>query len=270
MNNEKKAPFYTEGAIRAELSADINKRVRLHLYELTDSTNTRAKELAERATAEERALIHVFLAAEQTAGRGRLGRSFSSEGGGVYMSILTFPDASAADGALVTAYTAVALCRVLERLTPLIPRIKWVNDIYVGDKKLAGILTEGSIDVTDGRLRYSVTGIGVNVLGRDFGELRHIATDIETECGARLPLHTLAAALAEEFIRGLCTVGTPEVAREYRERSMLIGRRVTVVKATEAYPATVLGITDRCELLLETEDGKTERLATGEVSLRFV
>lgn len=260
----------TEDAIRVELSADISKKIKFHLYSRTDSTNKRAKEFAESCPPKEREFIHIFIAEEQTAGRGRLGKSFDSKGGcGLYMSILTHPNVSAADGVAVTAYAAVAVCRVLCRLTSLNPKIKWVNDIYVERKKLCGILVEGSADPDTGLLRYSVTGIGLNILKRDFGSLRDIATDIESEWGKVLPVTALAAEIAEEFISKLDTAGTMEWVPEYRERSMLIGIDVQVIKPAETYPAKVLDITDRCELLLEREGGVREILSSGEVSLRL-
>lgn len=269
MNKGKKAVFLSEDGIRAEFSPLFEKKVRVHLYDVTDSTNQRAKELAEVMTPEDKEYVHLFVAAEQTNGRGRIGRSFdSARGSGVYMSILTFPDISAEDGALVTPYAAVALCRTLKRLTPLEPKIKWVNDIYSGSKKLAGILTEGSCDIESDRLLYCITGFGINLYTRDFGTLREIATDIESECGIRLDPAVLVAGLTEEFVSSLDSVGASSYIEEYRAHSMLIGKKVTVLRGDEGYEATVKGITDRCELLVD-KDGEKRVLFTGEVSLKL-
>ncbi len=260
----------SEEAIRAELSAQMSEKIKLHLYRTTDSTNIRSKEFAKSCSEDEKKYIHIFIAEEQTAGRGRLGKSFDSKGGcGLYMSILNHRNVFAADGVAITAYTAVAVCRALCRMTPLSPRIKWVNDIYIGRKKLCGILVEGSADPTTGKLRYSVTGIGLNLLRRDFGELSDIATDIESECGTALPVSRVAAEIAREFISKLDTAGTAECVAEYRRLSMLVGERVRVIKPSGAYPGTVLGITDKCELLIVRDDGTEEALSSGEVSLKL-
>ena len=256
--------------MRAKLSAEMSEKIKLHLYRTTDSTNKRAKEFAKSCSEDEKKYIHIFIADEQTAGRGRMGKSFDSKAGcGLYMSILSHRDIAAADGVAITAYTAVAVCRALRRLTPLDPKIKWVNDIYVNRKKLCGILVEGSADPTTGKLRYSVTGIGLNLLARDFGELSYIATDVETECGIALPVSLVAAEIAREFISRLDTAGTPECVAEYRRLSMLAGERVQVIKSGETYPAQGLGITDGRELLILRDDGTEEALSSGEVSLKL-
>ena len=129
-------------------------------YEETDSTNTRAKEYARSAESKETV---VFIANSQTAGRGRLGRSFVSErGGGIYMSILTYPEENGFDATAATARAAVCLARATEAVCGCKTEIKWVNDIYLGGRKLAGILTEGKM-TSDGEIAYQVVGMGINV-----------------------------------------------------------------------------------------------------------
>jgi len=119
------------------------------LYELTDSTNERAREYAREKT-DNRSPV-VFIADGQTAGRGRRGRSFvSNSGAGIYISILTYPEAVGADATVATSRAAVCLARAIESLCDCDVRIKWVNDLYLGGKKLAGILTEGEV-AQDGR-----------------------------------------------------------------------------------------------------------------------
>ena len=133
----------------------------------TESTNLDAKKYAEEHPETPCAL---FIADSQTAGRGRLGRSFLSQGGvGLYFSLLLRGVGEAMDALSLTTYSAVALCRALRRVSDIEPKIKWVNDIYVGEKKLAGILTEGRLCTEEsGKLDYAIIGIGVNVARQDF------------------------------------------------------------------------------------------------------
>ncbi len=244
-----------------------NRDLHLTVYGECDSTNLRALEYAR----EHGVGNAVFLADSQTAGRGRLGRSFiSPRGRGIYLSILTGGLPKGEDAVSVTAYAAVAVCRAIEKLTSLKPSIKWVNDIYVGGKKVAGILTQGIIDPERGTLTGVVMGVGINVLGKELDpEIDGIATTLERE-GDAPDREALTALIITELLDGLDKIGTPECAAEYRSRSHLVGKSIRVIRESTTYPAKVLGITDGCELILEKPDGTTEILATGEVSVREV
>ena len=230
-------------------------------YDLTDSTNERAREYA-RVGGEMPAL---FIARGQTGGRGRRGRSFDSElGAGLYMTYLYRPDTN--DVALITIRAAVALARAIEKTSGLSAKIKWVNDLTVSGRKLSGILAEGDFD-PDGRLAFCALGVGVNLLERAFPEeLSGIVTTLERETGERVDPEELALA----FTRELCgALSADEAIKEYRLRSSVIGERVTVKRiAGEEFSADVLDVTDTGALLVRREDGATEELISAEVSIR--
>lgn len=234
-------------------------------FDVTGSTNDEAKRYAKNTVGVSRALI---VADGQTAGRGRLGRSFiSKKDAGVYMSLLlTHPSLTPADAPLVTAYAATVVRRAIFELTGLPTEIKWVNDITFGGRKLAGILTEGALS-PEGGYEYCVVGIGINTHGKLLPpEICDIATTLEI-LGANVEREALIARITELFFGNLDTVGTPPVTVEYRRCSSVIGKRVTVIKKNESYPATVLGIGDRCELEIMRDGGERETLITGEVSV---
>ena len=256
-----------ERRIKRKIGA-LSKDLPIIVYKTIDSTNTQAKLSAESGQYKDA----VFAASEQTAGRGRLGRSFISEGGkGLYLSILLGGPFAPDSAVSLTTYMAVIASRCIERLTGTNPKIKWVNDVYLGGKKLAGILTEGKADESGEALSYAVVGIGINLLKQEFdSEVKSIATTLEDECGKRVDVSTLAAMIVKEFFENIPLAGTTEIAKEYKSRSFLIGERVNVIKPTETYEALVTNITDKCELVLKLDDGKTEMLSTGEVSVRKV
>ena len=231
-------------------------------YESIDSTNTRAKEWAKQ-NPDNRSPI-VFIANEQTAGRGRRGRSFVSEGGaGIYISILTHPEESGADATATTARAAVTLAKATESLSDCDIKIKWVNDLYLGGKKLAGILTEGEMD-KDGKIAYQVVGMGINVYKKAISdEISDIATSIEGETGIGIDRSKLAAAIINYHLNYKGDFYT-----EYKSRSFIIGKRVTVMKLSESYEANVIDIDSDFSLIIE-RDGKQERLFTGEISLKI-
>jgi BirA family biotin operon repressor/biotin-[acetyl-CoA-carboxylase] ligase len=234
------------------------------LYEETGSTNDEAKRYAKEGATDDA----IFIAVRQTGGRGRLGRSFSSDEGGLYISYLFHPELMANDAILMTVYAAVALCEVIEEMTPIKPKIKWVNDVFAGGKKLAGILTEGQV-LSDGGLGYAIVGIGVNVWKREFSEdLAAIATDIETECGVRISIADLALKLSEKMLR-FERAERCGYMDKYRAYSLVIGKRLTVVTADGSYEAEAISIDDSGALTVKDGEGRFIRLFTGEVSVRL-
>lgn len=251
----------TEKRLRAALDGRGLSDIGLIHYSVTDSTNLRAMECAEENR------VTLFVADSQSAGRGRLGRSFLSPEGGLYMSLLFHPKSGCADASTVTAATAVAAVRVLCRFTELDLKIKWVNDIYFNDKKLAGILTQGRTN-TDGSLDCAVIGIGLNLYRRDLGELSAIATSVEEAGGGIIPKEELAAELTREILSVIDNPTAVSLVEEYRRLSYLQGRTVTVIRADKAeYSARVVGIDGNYRLLLDRE-GEIVSLSTGEVSVR--
>lgn len=233
------------------------------LYDLTDSTNKRALIYAAEQKPDEPML---FVAGRQSAGRGRLGRSFISPDGGIYMTILT-KAAPGADNTALTTYAVVAVCKALEEMTPLSPMIKWVNDVYIDGLKLAGILAQGAVDPATGEITHIAVGIGLNVFGDVPDELCGIATSLERE-GYPIDRATLIARITEIYLSEIGSAGSPEAVEEYRRRSMLIGCEVNVISPSRTYCAKVVGIGDRCELIVAKEDGAIEYISSGDVSVR--
>lgn len=239
--------------------------MKIFKYDITDSTNIRAREYAK---SENPTFPAAFIADGQSDGRGRRGRSFDSErGAGLYISLLFKPRGVALDAVRITLRAAVALCRALSRTSGLEAEIKWVNDILVGGKKLAGILTEGEIN-SRGEFEYAVCGVGVNLASRTFPpELADIVTTVEDNTGAAPDRDILAKAFIEEFFS---EIGEAEIMEEYRRRSAVIGKRVEVRRLTgERFFARAVEITDSGELVVEDDAGNRQSLISAEVSLKL-
>ena len=251
----------TKAKIEKELQNMGVPMPKIVFYKEIDSTNTRAKNFAEdnpkwREPA-------VFIADSQTAGRGRRGRSFvSNAGAGIYISILTYPDERGSNATEATAKAAVSLARAIESVCDCEIQIKWVNDLFLGGKKLAGILTEGKME-SDGKIAYQVVGMGINVYKNAISEeISNIATSMESEVSYTPDRSKLAARIIKEFLtdRG-------DYYEEYRSRSFIIGKKVTVIKPNESYEAKVIDINPDFSLTIERGEEK-ERLFTGEISLK--
>ena len=249
--------------IRAKIANKSLQNIDIFTFELTDSTNTRAKEFARERAARTPA---VFIADEQSAGRGRMGRDFvSKRGAGLFITLLIYPEADFKDAVKLTAYAAVKACEAIRKTSGLSPKIKWVNDLYAEEKKLAGILAEGEI-LQDGSFGFALVGIGINIRDISLGEeLDKITTNIEKECAKLIDKNELAAALIDAFF-------TPDenFMDKYRQNSLVVGEKVLVKRISgEEFYATATDITDSGALVVEY-DGRREELISAEVSVRKI
>ncbi len=254
--------------IRTYLNPCITARLELH--NTINSTNTRAKEIAEvEQTYLRRSLMDsVIIADSQSDGRGRRGRRFVSRAMcGIYMSFLIHPVEQAQEAVRLTSAAAVAVAEAIESLVETDVKIKWVNDLLINGKKICGILTEASMDLESGGLKYAVLGIGVNVRHTDFPkELAETASSIEAETKVALSRNRLCAEIINSVYDML--TGENMYMNEYRERSAVIGKTVCVIRGDESYEATVKGIDDTGELIV-IRDGQTVTLNSGEISIRL-
>ena len=238
--------------------------VKVVVFDEIESTNTEAKKYAACSDSGEAVL---FIAKKQIAGRGRLGRSFLSQEGGLYISYLSYPHVPIQNAIKLTAFAATALCETVYEFTGIEPKIKWVNDCFIGDKKLAGILTEGEFDESGKAFKYTVVGIGVNLARVDFGDLSDIATSLEAETGSLPDIAEFSAALARRLLD--FDIAKEKVyMKKYRELSMLPGRRIKVITSRETYFATAEKIEDDGSLTVVKDSGETVNLISGDVSIR--
>ena len=233
-------------------------------YEETDSTNRVAKELAAKGAAEGT----LVLAKRQSGGKGRLGRSFFSPEGGIYMSMILRPDIPAERALLITTCAAVAVARAIERVSDAVAGIKWVNDIFVNGKKVCGILAEAGLNPDSAVPDYVVLGIGINVKKQSVPlELKEIVGCLE-DTGQTVLKEDLIVAVWEEFEKLYRNLSTAVFMEEYKERSILLGREVTVLAAEGDFRAVVTNIDKEGHLVIQ-RNGQEEILSSGEVSVRL-
>ncbi len=254
--------FLSKEEIISNIENKSLHNIPIYIYESTDSTNTRAKLFAEENPECKAA---VFIASHQTAGRGRLGRTFESDRDkGIYISFLSQGENATRDATIITAKASVDVVKAIDILTGYTPKIKWVNDIIANGKKLAGILTEGKVDPAASFLEYSVCGIGINLYRRTFSkEISDIATTLEDVTGLRVSPSRLAGVLINEFYT---QKEKEEFIEEYRKNSCVIGTRATIRRLSgEVFDADVIGIEDDGALLLKHPNGNTERIISAEV-----
>ena len=262
----------TEYECRSESLTETEKRLQkngficdVKVLSETDSTNRVAKELA-MCGAPEGTLV---VAQKQSNGRGRLGRSFFSPEGGIYMSMVLRPQISAQKALSVTTCAAVATARAIDRVCGCRSGIKWVNDIFVSGKKVCGILAEAGLSGGSETPDYVVLGIGINVKKQSVpAELEGIVGCLEEVVAGTVEKDVLIEAVWEEFSELYRNLSTAVYMEEYKERSILMGREVTVLAEEGPYRAVVTDIDKEGHLVLLRE-GKTEILSAGEVSVRL-
>lgn len=249
-----------------------------------DSTNNYAKRL------DVKELPCVIISDTQTAGRGRLGRSFISPAGtGIYMSIVLLPESVSIDQKLITVASAVAVRRAIIKVTNAEPKIKWVNDLYLNNKKISGILTEMPTEINSGKADRIIIGIGVNCFPGSFpDELNDIAGCI-SDIRDSFSMDALSREIADEVFSilsadcvGSYGSGTPKsdsILNEYRDNCFILGKEITATDFTnqkgspKIYSAKALDISSEGELIVQRLDspnhGEIVNLFSGEVSINF-
>lgn len=211
-----------------------------------------------------------MLALRQTGGRGRLGRSFFSPEGGIYLSLVLRPALSPEASLFITTAAAVAAAEAIEELFGSKTLIKWVNDIYIYNKKVCGILTEGSIN-TEGRLDFAILGIGINISEPTGGFPEDIADIAGAVCKNAVSLDKkarLVGLFCDRFLTYYNNIGEKTFLKEYRRRSLLTKKTVSFELNGTTHTGTVLGIDDNAKLLVET-NGESFALGAGDVSVRW-
>ena len=252
--------------ILRHLPEDHPWKERIQVHEVLTSTNTHAKGLAQQGAP----VGTVVIARSQTAGRGRLGRSFHSpKDTGLYFSLILRPDCTADRLMHLTCAAAVAACEAVEKTCGLRPGIKWINDLTVAGKKLGGILTELSFD-KDAKVAYAVIGIGINCrLDNVPEELQGLACSL-SDFVPEPDISRLAAALIlalEETAPRLLT-DRCAMMEAYRNRCVTLGRQVRVISTEKTETGFAESVCDDGSLTVLFADGQRKNVNSGEVSVR--
>jgi len=274
----------------------------IECFKEIDSTNTYAKRILAEAgnlrlpdgtltSAGEKYHKAILIAEKQTAGRGRIGRTFvSPEKTGIYFSIIYAPKGGITDPAKLTACSAVAVCRALKNIfatETIQPQIKWINDIFLGGKKICGIGTEGITNFESGMIEAAIIGIGVNVkrnpeiegteLGKIAGSIEEAFSNDKSDKLPKLNRSQIAAEIIGNVLKifeedSKSPAAHKKIIKEYKEASFLIGQKITVFPLIgdkkSSYKAVATDIDENAGLVVTLADGTVRTLHSGEVSLK--
>jgi BirA family biotin operon repressor/biotin-[acetyl-CoA-carboxylase] ligase len=251
--------------IRDGLDTTILGRGEIHCLGLTDSTNRQAKILAQKG-APEGTLV---LADRQTQGRGRMGRSWDSPRGGIFLSLVLRPALPPFEAPAITLVAGVAASETLVHLTGLEARIKWPNDILIKDRKIAGILTEISSEMD--AIDHVVMGIGINVnlTADDLApEVRPLATSVCIGAGREFSRVALIQEFLKRFDRDYARLQSESfsaVRQRWKALTDIIGRRVRVEMIGRVCEGVVADVDQEGGLILEDKAGDLCRVISGDV-----
>lgn len=257
LSTEGIAPYLKKG------TADL-----IRVFKTVDSTNQTAKKMA---------LEHaphgtIVLAEEQTAGRGRMGRSFHSPAGsGIYMSFILRPNLTSNDAVLITTAASVAVARAIEEVTKMEAGIKWVNDIYLNGKKICGILTEALTDFETGGIESIILGVGINfstAISNFPKEIQWKVDSLFHEKPAGITRNQLAACIIDHVLTLCDQLEDRSFIQEYKQRSIILGKEVKVIHDNTSEQAVAVDIDANGGLVIEKLDGTIKTLNSGEISIR--
>lgn len=242
----------------------------LYFYENIDSTNTKAKQLAETGATSGTLVV----ANMQTRGKGRRGRQWESPSDtGIFMTLILKPDMNPSKASMLTLVMALAVVKACNEVTSSTSYIKWPNDIVLNNKKICGILTEMSAEMD--YINHIVIGIGINANIDSFPEeLIDKATSIKIENGKdvkrALLINRILVRFEQEYETFMHNGSLKAQMEEYNEFLINKDKEVAIIEHSNQYQGIALGINETGELLVRKKDGKVESVYAGEVSVRGI
>ena len=264
-----------ETSIDTYISNDLKDILNIIKYETISSTNNVLKDMAKEDAKE----WTVLIANEQTNGKGRMNRSFYSPSkSGIYMSILLKPNFSPSETLFLTPMTAVVVSEAIDEVFGVNTGIKWVNDIYLNDKKVCGILAEGSISKDGLKNEYVVIGIGINILNPndDFPiEIKEIAgslisgNDVENKESF---VENLKNRLIAEILTKMYKYynsNDKAFMNEYKNKSILLNKEIYILGDENKEKWRVIDIDSCASLVVKNKEGIIKYISSGEVSVRL-
>lgn len=239
-----------------------------YVFKAIESTNQEAKKIA----VEHPSQPAVVLSEEQIKGKGRLGRFFYSPANtGIYMTLILKPDLTTTDATLVTTAAAVAVCLAIEKMTEKKPKIKWVNDIYLDDYKIAGILTEAITNFENGTIDTILLGIGLNFKTPIAGfptELECIAGSLFSKEQTDITRNHLIAEIMNEFHQIYQYIGDRTFLEDYKKRCFVFGKTIHFKQGKQDFQAIPIDIDQQGGLIVRMEDGQQRTLSYGEITIQ--
>ena len=241
------------------------KNFDIRIFEVVDSTNIQAKKIIAKKVFDNGTTL---IADEQTDGKGRFGRSFfSPKSTGIYLSTIIKKTLKLQDVSLITIISALAVCKVIAKLTSSKPQIKWINDIYVDGKKVCGILTEAVSNFETQTTDAIVAGIGVNLKTSFFPE------ELKEKAGCVTEGNVSRNIFIAEFLNNLFSLAEniydKKIIEEYKELSLVLNKEIKYLSGDTVITAKAVDINEKGNLIVQYADGTKDILESGEISIKI-
>ncbi|MBN1623707.1 MAG: biotin--[acetyl-CoA-carboxylase] ligase [Clostridia bacterium] len=254
-----------------EITRRLVKNIPVYFYERLDSTNNKAKELAQDSNDE----ICLVVCSIQQGGRGRMGRMFESANDkGVWCSFILKPHIEPENALLITIAAATAVAKTLETAYEIKPGIKWPNDIIIKGKKVCGILSEMNCETNS--INYIILGIGINISQKpdDFTkETAMIADSMYGITGQKMLRSEIIASLCyniQEVYSAILKGNSDEILKNWKRYTITDGEEISILKNGESISAKAIGINYQGMLIAEHENGSRKEYNSGEISIKRI
>jgi len=249
--------------MRLKIQTKLGSGFDILVYEKLDSTNTFLKTLVEQGKNDNT----IIIAYEQSGGRGTQGRKFFSPRNGLYMSML-LPNAGIVKSSMITVVTAVAVVDAIRDVLRVDCGIKWVNDIIYQGKKVGGILTEGEYDTGNGKLKYAIVGVGLNLQLPNTGfdkEIQDVAGALLDEIDDETYSNLVAQIIKNSYAM-YSMLEDKKYIKKYQEYSVLNKKTINYIQNGQKKCGIVAGVDEEARLIVY-QNGEEIRLCAGEVSI---
>lgn len=239
----------------------------IYTHKKISSTNEEAKKIALNKTKH----ATVIIADEQTDGKGRMGRTFySPPNTGIYMSIILRENLSTFNSVLITTSSCVAICDAIYKVTGMDCQIKWINDIYMNNKKVGGILTETSMNSENKIMNYLIIGIGINFNKPKYNfpiDIQEIAGSIYKN-NTKVSRERLCSEIINNILSITSRINSYDFISEYKRRSLIFNREILYTSYGIKYKGKVIDINKDGSLLVKNKDGSIKVLNSSEITIR--
>lgn len=241
------------------------KNFDIRIFDTLSSTNDFAKELINSNNFADGTTI---IANSQTCGKGRFARTFFSPANtGIYFSTILKISLPIHDVSLITIISAIAVCKSIKKLTNLNTQIKWINDIYLNNKKICGILVENICDFNNMKSKAIVAGIGINISTENFPK------NIQDKAGSIMCNELSRNKLIAEILNNLFNLSkdiyNKKLIEEYKVLSLVLNKKISYIKGDKTYTATAIDINDDGNLVIKDNNNNITILENEEVSINF-
>jgi BirA family biotin operon repressor/biotin-[acetyl-CoA-carboxylase] ligase len=255
-----KPDYIKPGEITQNLKTEIIGK-KVYFFENIPSTNLFAKQLIQKNAKEGTIVISDI----QSSGRGRKNRTWHSPPGGLWFSVILYPEVCPKRGMLITMAVSISVAQAIKEITGLNLEIKWPNDLLLKEKKVCGILTEINADLD--KINYAIVGIGINVNNEIDENLKNIALSLKQGFGSEISRNKLLRSILinlDKNYKKLINRDYKYIEKTWISFTKIIGRKIQITDEKKVTEGIVKDIDENGHLIIESEFGEI-KIVSGDI-----